>query len=134
VPDKRVPETEQLISCGHIGCGVTEPIMYGCDKTCEFYCAEHFEKLGCADQHPEDCMTKVFPMEESEVGSSRKINPEDERPEQSEEFLISRGALDEAHSALCGAREALGDIANISRAIELLKTAQGNLGDTYNGH
>jgi hypothetical protein len=68
------------------------------------------------------------------MGSSRQFNPDDERPEQSEEFLISRTALDEAHSALCGAREALGDVANISYAIEQLKTAQGNLGDTYNGH
>lgn len=68
------------------------------------------------------------------MGSSRKFNPDDEPPAQSEEFLISREALDEAHSALCGAREALGDIANISLAIEKLKTAQGNLGDMYNGH
>lgn len=70
----------------------------------------------------------------NKVGSSRQFNPDDERPKQSDEFLISRTALDEAHSALAGCKEALGDIANISHAMEQLKTAQGNLGDTYNGH
>lgn len=56
---------------------------------------------------------------------------DDDRPDRSEEFLISREALDEAMSALLGARAALGDIANISHAIDQLKTAQGNLGDQY---
>lgn len=41
-------------------CDVAEPVMYGCDIEEEFYCAKHFEELGCADHHPEDCMTKVF--------------------------------------------------------------------------
>lgn len=59
---------------------------------------------------------------------------DDDRPDRSEEFLISREALDEAHSALCGCREVLGNIANISHALDMLKTAQGNLGDTYAGH
>lgn len=55
-------------------------------------------------------------------------------PPPSEEFLISRQALDEAHSALAGAKGALGDVANISAGMEALKTAQGNLGDKYDGH
>lgn len=58
----------------------------------------------------------------------------DERPDRSEEFLISREALDEADSALAGAIGALGDVANLSHARELLRTAQGNLGDKYDGY
>jgi hypothetical protein len=86
-------------------------------------------------------LTMLISKRRVKMGSSRSFDPDDERPEQSDEFLISREALNEAHSALCGAREALcgarevlGDVANISHAIEQLKTAQGNLGDTYNGH
>lgn len=59
---------------------------------------------------------------------------QDERPSESEEFLISREALNEAHSALAGCLNVLGDTANINLAMEKLKTAQGNLGDTYDGH
>jgi hypothetical protein len=44
------------------------------------------------------------------------------------------GALDEAHSALAGCLYVLGDVANISHALRMLKTAQGSLGDTYDGH
>ena len=68
------------------------------------------------------------------MGSSRKLDPDEERPTESLGFIISREVLDEALSALCSAREALGDVANISHAIEQLKTARGNFGDTYNGH
>ena len=57
----------------------------------------------------------------------------DGRPEQSDEFLISREALDEADAAISGAIGALGDVANLSHALKLLRTAQGNLGDSYNG-
>jgi hypothetical protein len=59
---------------------------------------------------------------------------EDDRPDQSEEFLISREALDEAHSALAGAIGALGDVANLSHAMAMLRTARGNFGDLYQGH
>jgi len=59
---------------------------------------------------------------------------EDERPDRSEEFLISREALDEAHSALAGSIAVCGDIANLSHAMKLLRTAQGTFGDTYDGH
>lgn len=68
------------------------------------------------------------------MGFSRQFDPDDEPPLQSEEFLISREALDEAHSALAGAIAVCGDIANLSHAMKLLKTAQGSLGDMYNGH
>lgn len=59
---------------------------------------------------------------------------EDDRPLESEEFLISRTALNEAYSALAGCLNVLGDTANIRHAMEQLKTAQGSLGDFYNGH
>jgi hypothetical protein len=62
------------------------------------------------------------------------MDEDDERPEHSDEFLISRKALDEAHSALAGCLYVLGDVANISHALRMLKTAQGSLGDTYDGH
>jgi hypothetical protein len=52
----------------------------------------------------------------------------------SDEFLISREALDEAYSALAGAKGALGDVANISAGMEALKTAAGNRGGNYEGH
>lgn len=52
----------------------------------------------------------------------------------SEEFLISREALDEAHSALAGCLFVLGDTANIALAMEKLKTALGSQGDVYAGH
>lgn len=53
----------------------------------------------------------------------------------SDNFVVSREALDEAYSALAGCRHAFGDVANISVAMEKLKTAQGQLhGETYNGH
>jgi hypothetical protein len=55
-------------------------------------------------------------------------------PPQSEQFLISRSALDEAYSALAGAVGALGDIANLSAGMEALKTALGQFGDSYEGH
>jgi hypothetical protein len=52
----------------------------------------------------------------------------------SNEFLISRAALDEAYSALAGCRGALGDVANISVGMDALKTAAGNMGGNYEGH
>jgi hypothetical protein len=53
----------------------------------------------------------------------------------STEFVISREALDEAYSALTGCKAVLGDVANISHAMEQLKTAQGIEGaDMYEGH
>jgi hypothetical protein len=56
-------------------------------------------------------------------------------PPKSTEFVISRRALDEAYSALAGAKGALGDVANISHAMDQLKTAQGVEGaDMYEGH
>lgn len=62
------------------------------------------------------------------------LNEMEHEPLYSEEFLISRQALDEAHSALAGCLEVLGDVANISHAMKQLKTAQGNRGDYYEGH
>jgi hypothetical protein len=59
---------------------------------------------------------------------------EDDRPNQSEEFLISREALDEAHSALANAIKTLNNIANLSHAMGMLRTARGNFGDLYQGH
>ncbi len=52
----------------------------------------------------------------------------------SEEFLISREALDEAYSALAGCLAVLGDMANIALGMEKLRTAQGARGDMYDGH
>lgn len=52
----------------------------------------------------------------------------------SDEFLISREALDEAHSALAGSIAVCGDIANLSHAMKLLKTAQSTNGSYYEGH
>lgn len=57
----------------------------------------------------------------------------EDRPDQSDEFIISRAALDEADAAISGAIGALGDVANLSHALAQLRTAQGNLGDHYNG-
>ena len=55
-------------------------------------------------------------------------------PLKSDEFLISRTALDEAYSALSGCLAVLGDTANIKHAMECLKTASGSYGDEYEGH
>ena len=65
-----------------------------------------------------------------------KIEPDQltDQPDKSEEFLVSRTALDEAHSALAGCLEVLGNIANIKHAMNQLKTATGQFGDKYNGH
>lgn len=52
----------------------------------------------------------------------------------SEMFTISRKALNEAYSALAGAKAVLGDVANISLAMDQLKTANGDFGESYNGH
>jgi hypothetical protein len=55
-------------------------------------------------------------------------------PPKSNEFTITRTALDEAHSALAGAVAVLGDTANLVYAMEQLRTAQGVNGDAYEGH
>jgi hypothetical protein len=55
-------------------------------------------------------------------------------PPSSEWFIVSRVALSEAHSALAGAVAVLGDVANLSHAMTMLKTARGGMGDAYAGH
>ena len=52
----------------------------------------------------------------------------------SENFTISRQALNEAHSAIAGAIGALGHVANLDHALEQLRTAVGDQGETYPGH
>lgn len=51
-----------------------------------------------------------------------------------DEFTITRQALDEAHSALAGCRAALKDAANISVAMEQLRTAERYEKELYGGH
>jgi len=68
------------------------------------------------------------------MGSSRKIPQEElDRPEQSDEFLISREALDKIKEACEQGTEAHGD-EFYELILQQIETAQGNLGDTYNGH
>lgn len=57
-------------------------------------------------------------------------------PKRSSEFLISVDALDEINEALknaleCSDLDAQQDEEELRAAIETLKTARGNLGDTY---
>lgn len=59
---------------------------------------------------------------------------DDDRPAQSEEFLISRTSLDVIHDALLRATNKAVNRDPFYKAIEELKTAQGNLGDHYDAN
>jgi hypothetical protein len=65
---------------------------------------------------------------------SALLSQDDEDQPQGDELIVSRQALDEAYSALSGCKAVLGDIANISHAMDRLRTAQFSNGEYYEGH
>jgi hypothetical protein len=75
-----------------------------------------------------------FAQRRTKMGSSRQFDPEEEgRPDRSEEFLISREALDAITEACVNGTEAHGD-EFYAVILEQIETALGNLGDKYNGY